>query len=247
MHWGIIGGGGVGQAIALRLYQKGVSVGLLHRPYQRLQLPFWCTSDLEDFLQRRWEGIFLCVKDHQIPFLAQVLQERGFLGKVVHTAGSVEREVLLTDQAGVIYPLQTFSVGDRIAWEEVYVFWEGALWVESIARLLSERVYYAGREERLRLHIGAVFAANFTNALFHIAAKLSPWGHRVYLPLLHRVVNKLEGLSPAQAQTGPALRKDIQTIQKHQAYLEVHHPELKTLYKWITHYIQEEISTQSGQ
>ncbi|MGQ9863586.1 MAG: DUF2520 domain-containing protein [Bacteroidia bacterium] len=249
MEWGIIGAGGVGQAIAQRLCEKGISVGLLHRPYQHVQVPCWCTTDLEAFLQKKWEGIFLCVKDYQIPILAHTLQEKGFSGKILHTAGSVGWEVISPwqDQAGVIYPLQTFSVGDKIDWEEVYVFWEGAAWVESMARLLSEKVYYASGQERLGLHIGAVFAANFTNALLHIAAELSPWGHAVYLPLLGRVVSKLGTRTPAQAQTGPAIRKDLPTLQKHQAYLRAHHPEVEALYKQITRYIQEKISAQSGQ
>ena len=59
----------------------------------------------------------------------------------------------------------------------------------------------------------------------------------VLKPLIQETAKKIEFQSPKEAQTGPAKRKDQQTINKHLAMLE-NNPN-KELYKLITDLIQK--------
>ncbi|MCS6790929.1 MAG: DUF2520 domain-containing protein [Bacteroidia bacterium] len=247
----VIGGGGVGQNIALRFHELGDAVGLLIRPHQALNFPFSVWRSLAEVPLAQVSVIFLTVKDSQILPLAQRLSHQIQRDTVlVHTAGSVPLSLLesvVGKQSGVVYPLQTFTPGRWVRWGTFPVFWEGHPQAEIYANRLAgaeHQVHHATSEQRLRLHIGAVFAANFTNALLHIADTLAqPVGNwQTYLPLLQEVTQKLQGLSPIQAQTGPAKRKDDETLHLHTNYLRQNYPELAPLYEGLTHYILQHIS-----
>lgn len=246
----------MGQAIAARLHALGEAVLLVHRPHQQPSVPFPHTPDWQAVPWKEGKAGFLCVKDQQVAPLAQALQPfwpRG--APIYHTAGSVSLatlEVHYPGQAGVIYPLHSFTIGQLVPWGHFPIFWEGTSAAEAHARLLSgtaERVFPASSEERLRLHIGAVFTANFLNALFHMADQVAqPVGNwRTFLPLAYQVLEKLERLSPETAQTGPAWRGDLPTLQKHLQTLEQNYPALAPLYQALTEYIQKQIAQSSRQ
>ncbi|RMF53826.1 MAG: DUF2520 domain-containing protein [Bacteroidetes bacterium] len=253
---GIVGAGNVGQALAWRLHALGFSVVLLKRPYQALEAPFAVTSSWEGFPWSGLEGVFLCVRDAQLPTVAaQIAPRLPPKVPVFHTAGSVELAVLepfFGSQAGVVYPLQSFSVGRPVEWGKFFVFWEGALaartWAERLTQDAS-KVRFADSETRLRLHVGAVFTANFVNALFHMAEAIlpAPFSREVYLPLTQEVLSKLEVLSPEKAQTGPARRGDQETLAKHLALLQKTAPSLAPLYQHLSQYIQAYMAQSSVQ
>ncbi|MCS6790234.1 MAG: DUF2520 domain-containing protein [Bacteroidia bacterium] len=252
----IIGAGGVGQSIAIRFHELGEAVGLLIRPYQDFAFPFPTWRNLEEVPLSRISIIFLAVRDGQILPLAHILSRQMQQGTLlVHTAGSVPIAVLesvVGRQAGVLYPLQSFTPGRSVQWGAFPIFWEGHPQVEAYAKRLAgtdHQVHHATSEQRLRLHIGAVFTANFTNALLHIADTLArPIGSwQTYLPLLQEVGQKLHMLSPQRAQTGPAKRGDYETLRMHTDYLRQHYPELAPLYEGLTHYILQHLSQSSCQ
>ena len=56
-------------------------------------------------------------------------------------------------------------------------------------------------------------------------------------PLIQETAQKILTLSPIEAQTGPALRNDTKTIQKHIAFLE--DANYKEIYKTLTQFIQD--------
>jgi hypothetical protein len=55
----------------------------------------------------------------------------------------------------------------------------------------------------------------------------------ILLPLIEETAKRLKINSPAQMQTGPAIRKDLTTIKKHLESLE-NYPEQKEIYTKIT-------------
>lgn len=252
----MIGAGGVGQAIATRLHEIAQAVCLVHRPYQTLHVPYSTVTSWEAVPWEKVRGILLCVKDRQIASTAEaILPFVGPIEGIAHTAGSVPLSEIAQyygDKAGVLYPLQTFTPGQPIPWGSFPIFWEGPALIQKWATLLAgtpEKVYYADSVLRLRLHIGAVFAANFVNALFHIADRLAQpaGGWKLYLPLAQKVVEKLTYLSPAEAQTGPAHRQDTLTLAKHEAFLQAEMPELLPLYRALSAYIQTQVAQSSRQ
>ncbi|MCX7606995.1 MAG: DUF2520 domain-containing protein [Bacteroidia bacterium] len=252
----VIGAGGVGQAVAGRFYSLGSEVCLVRRPHQVVHAPYPVTTDWQRVPIEHVKGVFLCVRDRQIASVAEELS--GWLRSpsvLVHTAGSVPLDALQAvykGPCGVMYPLQSFTVGYPIRWGSFPVFWEGASEVESWALLLTGRadqVCMATSTERLRIHIGAVFTANFLNALFHAADTIgkprADW--RSYLPLAESVLEKLHHLDPLKAQTGPAWRGDLLTIERHLQVLQESYPHLTAVYELLSSYIQHYVAQSSRQ
>lgn len=158
---------------------------------------------------------------------------------IAHTSGSVGIQVLADCalETGVFYPLQTFSKNVALDYKEIPFFIEGSSENSfdrlcELARLISDNVFRADSEKRRRLHIAAVFACNFSNHLVNIADTLlhdQGMDYKVLLPLLKETVRKLETVTPAKAQTGPASRGDNNVISSHMAALSSK-PEFQHLY-----------------
>lgn len=157
---------------------------------------------------------------------------------VVHTSGGTDIEVLacVSENRGVFYPLQTFTVGRTVDFRKTPVFIEysnlqAERAVRNFAAALSDDVYEADSVRRCRLHVAAVFACNFTNHLYVLAERLlseSGVGFEVLKPLIRETVDKaLSQCGPEAGQTGPASRHDGATVQRH---LNLLHGESDTRY-----------------
>jgi predicted short-subunit dehydrogenase-like oxidoreductase (DUF2520 family) len=166
---------------------------------------------------------------------------------VVHTAGSVEMDVLGERARGVFYPFQTFTAGRRVDFQQVPLFVEGCdepttVELERVAHLLSHRVYRATSQRRREIHLTGVLACNFVNALYAMAAdRLSereglPFD--ILRPLIEQTARKaVEADHPREVQTGPAVRGDFSVAERHEAMLGSERE--KEIYKLLTEYIWE--------
>lgn len=147
----------------------------------------------------------------------------------LHTSGSLPMEVLVqrSDRFGVFYPLQTFSKDRAVDMSQVPVFIEGNTpevteTIREMAGAVSRKVYYADGDLRRRMHIAAVFACNFTNYMFTVADDLlraDGLSLEVLHPLLAETVRKAMNGSPERGQTGPAVRGDIEVVERHASML----------------------------
>jgi predicted short-subunit dehydrogenase-like oxidoreductase (DUF2520 family) len=187
---------------------------------------------------------FICLKDDSIEtVLKQLKLKNKFL---VHTSGSVAMIDLkpFSNNYGVFYPLQTFTKEQKVKFKNLPICLEAnndknKIILLNIAYELTNNVYVINSEQRKQLHLAAVFANNFTNHLFAIAdeiLKKQSLPFELLLPLIKETVKKVKSISPTQAQTGPALRNDKKTIQKHLKMLSPNH---KKLYEAITKSIQQ--------
>lgn len=190
-----------------------------------------------------------CVADEALPSIAQRLADRVNAAApssplFLHTAGSVPMNLWHEAGAkhyGILYPLQTFSKERAVDMREVALFVEGSdedalHTIELLAHSISNKVYRADSSERALLHISAVFACNFTNAMYGIADQLLKQGgipFDVLLPLIDETAAKVHTLAPHEAQTGPAVRGDNEVMQHHLARL-TNQPELQQLYAQIS-------------
>jgi predicted short-subunit dehydrogenase-like oxidoreductase (DUF2520 family) len=165
---------------------------------------------------------FLSVTDDAIKPLVNELPSNN--GIVVHTAGSVSIDVLgRYKNYGIFYPFQTFSKNRDISFDNIPIMIEGNAEnttnkLFKLASSLSANVHKVNSEQRLLLHIAAVFACNFTNHLYHISKKISDKAElpfNILQPLIEETVSKAFKVSPENAQTGPAARDDRQTMDKH--------------------------------
>lgn len=165
-------------------------------------------------------------------------------GVHIHTSGSVDIDVFEGKKSnyGVVYPLQTFIRNKKIDFSKIAIFIEANSAdtmprVEEFAKKLSFKIFDTDSRQRRQVHLAAVVACNFTNYLWQVANDLLKENHfpfrDVMLPLIEESVDKLKYMSPTEAQTGPAVRQDTDTIAKHIRLLE-DNDDLQYLYRYMS-------------
>jgi predicted short-subunit dehydrogenase-like oxidoreductase (DUF2520 family) len=186
----------------------------------------------------------LAISDDAIAAVSSQLPFENRL--VVHTAGSVSLNFIdPKNRRGVFYPLQTFSKNRAVDFSEIPICietdWEADFEIlEKVANALSNQVVKINEAQRQALHVSAVFANNFVNHLYQISNCICAENNipfDVLKPLILETANKVMSLSPAKAQTGPAVRNDTQTIEKHFLFLKDEN-QVK-IYKTLTQSIQD--------
>lgn len=188
---------------------------------------------------------FISVSDDAIEEVASQIPYKNKL--VVHTSGTNSINVLPFEKRGVFYPLQTFSKDKSIDFSIIPVCIEASnekerLLLFQLASYISSKVYTVSSEQRKALHVAAVFVCNFTNHLYQIGASIceaNKVSFEVLIPLIAETAKKIEYLTPKQAQTGPAFRGDVKTIESHLDFLI--HSEYKEVYQTITQSIQNNV------
>jgi len=165
----------------------------------------------------------------------------------VHTAGSLPISVFepYCTNYGALYPLQTFSKSREVDFSIVPIYIESnhsesLETVRHLGQSISRNVIEATSEQRKRLHLAAVFACNFTNRMYAIAAKLleeKGLDFAQLLPLIDETAHKVHELHPKDAQTGPAIRFDETIIGNHVDALS--ETDLKHIYYMLSENIFE--------
>ena len=157
---------------------------------------------------------------------------------VVHTSGSVALNDLKNNSnKGVFYMLQTFSKEKEVDFSEVPFCLEATnekeyLLLEKLAESIGKKIYPINSKQRKTLHVAAVFVNNFTNHLFKIGNDICEENNvpfEILQPLIKETALKIETLSPEKAQTGPAIRKDKETIKNHLNLLNKEQQEIYTI------------------
>lgn len=190
----------------------------------------------------------ISVADDALPTVARQVAACFPAAIIAHTAGSVSMDILRSAGAvhyGVFYPMQTFSRQRVVPFENITVFVEGCneevlATLSSVAAKLTQKVVHATSEQRRYLHIAAVFACNFTNAAYSMAASLleaNGLSFDAMLPLVDETAAKVHTLHPRDAQTGPARRGDVAVMNAHKAMLD---GRLKDVYGLLSDYIATE-------
>lgn len=198
------------------------------------------TSIIHDWANLSEADVYIIAVTDQA--IAQVSSEIPIKNKlVVHTSGSVSMTAIdFKNKSGVFYPLQTFSKNKEVHFKEIPICLEAShkedyQILESLAKSISNNVYAISSEQRKALHVAAVFVCNFVNHLYQIGSEICEANHipfNILQPLIEETAHKIKTLSPKQAQTGPAKRKDTTTINTHLNFLsEVNQ---KEIYKIIT-------------
>ena len=246
-----IGAGNVATHMSLAMQRAGYTIAQVYSQ------TIASASGLADRLQTRWttdiqsvinsaDYYIFSVKDSALQTVIDQMPANK--GCWIHTAGSVPMELFkgYTKRYGVLYPLQTFSKTKEVDFSTIPCFIEAntkeneAVLYE-IANCLSNNVQILSSEKRKHLHLAAIFACNFTNHMYTLAGKIleeQSISGEVLLPLIDETAAKIHTLSPAEAQTGPAIRYDRNTIQKHMELLT--QPEIKEIYQIISKNIHKE-------
>ncbi len=192
----------------------------------------------------------VAVVDNKLESVVAELGHRIRNGVVVHTAGSMSISVFdgHCRRYGVFYPMQTFSKSKKVNFHRIPCFVEASspevlLVVKTFAGMLSQYVYEMSSADRQWLHVAAVFSCNFANACYCMADKvLRSHGldFSVMLPLVEETTKKLSVLRPDEAQTGPAVRGDLNVMERHLRMLGSQ-SELGRIYSLMSEYISNNI------
>ena len=146
---------------------------------------------------------------------------------------------------GVLYPMQTFTKGRNVDFSTIPIYLEGSsqqalIVAQALAQSVSNKVEEVSSEQRRYLHLAAVFACNFTNHCYALAAELLE-AHglkfEAMLPLIHETADKMDFLTPREAQTGPAVRWDEEVMQRQMSLLDERN---KQLYELISKSIHDD-------
>jgi predicted short-subunit dehydrogenase-like oxidoreductase (DUF2520 family) len=208
----VIGPGGrAGSAIAARLRERGVSV----RPDGELRL--------------------LCVPDRAIAEVARGIEPGPW---VAHVSGATPLAALEPHARRFsVHPLQTLVHGrgpEQLdgAWGAVTAESEEArrhaLW---LAETLGLRPFALADDKRALYHAGAAVASSFLVTLYRTAGlMLEEAGAppEVLVPLMRRTIDNGFEL------TGPIVRGDWETIERHLAAIREDVPHLEHLYRTLT-------------
>lgn len=245
MKISLIGSGNVATVLGRHIKRKGHEViQVISRDLQHARLLAEelgaSYADFEGQPDANADIFIIAIADHG---LEHFFTSFGMGNKaVVHTAGSVSIEVInkLSSNYGVLYPLQSLRKEMEIIPaipflidgnnEEVTGF------IEAFALTLSDSVRHVRDEERLKLHAAAVIVSNFTNHLYAIAedfCQKEKVDFNMLKPLILETAARIQYASPSKVQTGPAVRKDILTMDKH-LRLFTAHQKLRTTYLRLT-------------
>jgi len=183
----------------------------------------------------------ISVSDDAIPGLAGQFPFQDKL--LVHTSGTTAMDLLdvATRRTGVFYPLQTFSKEVAVNFNEVPLCLEAARTedyslLEDLAERLSHTVAEVSSKERRQVHVAAVFACNFVNHMYAIAADLledNDLSFDLLKPLLRETARKVMHTPPQNAQTGPARRNNRQVIETHLRMLDAN-PGYREIYNFVS-------------
>ena len=198
------------------------------------------------------EVYLVAVSDGAIENVAQQIQSLNLKGVVAHTSGAVPSTIFAPylTHFGSFYPLQTFSVGRQPNFSTLPLFinantTEGYARLSALAHSIGGSVKDISDADRVVLHVAAVFVNNFTNHLYHIGAQIlekRSWPIELLMPLVQETVDKLGQMSPADSQTGPAIRGDQKTIEQHLTFLEAHTPQYAAIYRSLSQSINPHIN-----
>jgi predicted short-subunit dehydrogenase-like oxidoreductase (DUF2520 family) len=258
----IIGLGAVGSALAQALSAAGcprlllVGRGRAHEKTLARRLHAQYTSRITG-LDSSYNIVIVAVKDTDLP---QVVADLANLPltwpklTVLHTAGALGSEVLK--------PLQPFNAG-LAAWHPYQTFpkkarrmnLEGITWgvdgnrkgviaANRLSRSLGGKPLRIVGEDRVLYHLSAVLACGFITADLQMAVKIlqSPGipearSLETVLPIARETLRQISELGLQEALTGPAVRGDTATIQKHRKALRKLDPGTVKVYEEVSRYL----------
>lgn len=240
---GVIGPGRAGTGLALAWVRAGYDVRLHGRRAKPVPAPLTVTTGAADAAPPwidRVQVIVCAVPDDAIAPLARTLSATGTVRAhqvVLHLSGSLDRSALAALQGsgaalGSLHPLQTLVEPERApdhlrgAWAAVEGDPRAVTLAERLARDIGLHPFRLRPEHKTLYHAGAVFASNYFVVVEAVAQQLfertgleraDAWA--ALAPLVRGTYENLTRTGPEGALTGPVVRGDVATIERHLAVL----------------------------
>jgi predicted short-subunit dehydrogenase-like oxidoreductase (DUF2520 family) len=247
-HITILGAGNVATHLTLGLHDAGFTITEIFSPSE--EKSSLLAGKVKSKVCKRIEELspnsdlyLLCIPDRFIGEVSMQIPRTN--GIVAHTSGITPMNSIKRHKnIGVFYPLQTFSAKRDIALDKVPFCIEASSAticseLKQTALQLGSNVKEVDTGQRQLLHLAAVFVNNFVNFLYTSGAEILRKKNLPFdflLPLIEETARKITEIEPYEAQTGPARRNDITTMEIHKKMLD-ENAELKDLYDKISNLI----------
>lgn len=242
MKISIIGSGNVATVLGRLLKHKNfiieqiVSRNKAHAEKLAQELNADAVENIQN-LSDKSDVYIIAVNDDEIETVSNQLNEGEKI--IVHTCGSASMNLLKNSSKnfGVLYPLQ--SLRKEIPYLPAIPFLIDANndyskeIILELAKSISNSITEANDEQRMQYHLAAVITSNFTNHLLSLTDEYCSVNNIQFsqlLPLMQEIVNRVRMFHPAEMQTGPAIRSDISTLEKHLVLLK-NFSQLKNIYE----------------
>jgi predicted short-subunit dehydrogenase-like oxidoreductase (DUF2520 family) len=203
------------------------------------------TARLADRLPTRTTGreldvgdadlVLLCVPDASIAEVAAAIEPGPW---IAHTSGATPLTALDSHaRRFTLHPLQTFTLergAEQLdgAWAAITGESEKALAAaRHLAALLGLEPFELEDDERAIYHAAAAFASSFLVTLHNVASELMEAAGappEALEPLMRRTMDN--GFRP----TGPLVRGDWETVDRHRQAIRRRRPQLLSLYEGLT-------------
>jgi len=245
-----VGSGNVATHLALALFKAGIGIKSVFSPNKlnadEFAEKFKCqvVSDITE-TAKSIDMLILAIPDSRVAEVCNSIPDNGTL--VVHTSGINAMEALKSkSRYGVFYPLQTFSKERELDMKTVPFCLEAnnnndLQRMYELAKKISSNVHFVNSKKRKLLHLTAVMVSNFSNHLYHLSYDILESGGVSFdflKPLIQETASKVEEIHPHKAQTGPARRNDITTLEEHMKMLS-QFPEYQQVYKLLSEQIRK--------
>lgn len=198
-------------------------------------------KELQEIKDEEGHFCFLAIRDTAIAFIAEQFQFKK--STLVHTAGASSIQLLgeHSEYKAVFWPIYSIVSDNMETARHIPIAVEGnkpdtEKEVIKIAESISHKAFVATESQRLHLHLAAVFANNFSNHLMSIAQEICTQQHISFdllQPIIAQTFERLKTESAKEVQTGPAIRDDKMTMQKHLEMLKGS-PEWALLYQSLS-------------
>lgn len=200
---------------------------------------------LSDYTRSHARTFLLAIPDDAIRALAKTSFFHG--KKVIHTSGGIGlREIEnLSENIACLWPIFSIHMENLPTRNDIPFVLQSTnpatrKTAVSLAKCLTNNLTEASDEQKSVLHLSAVLVNNFTNHLFAQSEQLLKENNLSFdlmKPIIQNTVDKLKVSSPKKLQTGPAIRGDQGTIDRHLEILKGH-PTLAKLYKILSQSIK---------
>lgn len=246
----LIGTGRVAWQLGRRLREKGIEIAQVFGRDAEKAAKFaaeFSAEPVSDFEKINIEAdlFILAVSDSAIAEIAEKLAKIQPKAAVLHLSGATGRAAIAQffgEKTAVLWPMHSFSFLEKPVWTKVPMVLEtgsdpeAAIFFEKLAKKIGPKIIRATGDDRARMHLAATFANNFTNHLMALAEDFLKKNGVDFPPLRTLFLEtalKIQTMSPRDAQTGPANRKDEKTMARHLQFLK-NEPELAEIYRLIS-------------
>jgi predicted short-subunit dehydrogenase-like oxidoreductase (DUF2520 family) len=250
----IIGTGRLGSSLALRLHSKGYLIrSLYNRTLESCErIANQTDTDIYGTFPARPEDlgdvVFLCLPDDQIGAFAKKMGPVDEGPAWVHTSGATPADVLLplsSDGSGIasMHPVQTFTIRNRdTAFNQCFVTLQGdpvlCGKLKKMVEAIGARPLLVDSRQKTAIHLAAVYVCNYMAPLFAASQGLlrdnglEVRARDIFGPMVRQALDGLLSHPPAEVLTGPVVRGDTGTIDRHLEVL-AESPEWLPLYRML--------------